>query len=48
MELKTNIHQTIQTIDQETLETVFKNMKTWLNLFVREWDREFEHLMNEQ
>ena len=35
-ELKTKVHQKIQTIDQETLKNVFENMKTRLNFVLRE------------
>ena len=46
VELKTNIHRPILTIDQETSKNVFKNMKTWLNVFVRDQGRQFERFMN--
>ena len=35
-ELKTKIHQKIQTIDQETLKNVFKNRTTRMNFVLRE------------
>ena len=34
--LKTKIYQIIQTVNQESLKNVFKNMKTQLNFVVRE------------
>ena len=45
-ELKTEIPSAIQTIYQETLKKVLKNIKTRLNFVVRERGWQFEHLMN--
>ena len=46
--LKTNINQTIQNVDQETLECVFKNMKTRLNFVVWQWGWKFERLVKKR
>ena len=47
-ELKMKIPRKIQTINQETLKNIFKNMRTQLDFVVGERGRQFEHLMSKQ